>query len=307
MRRLAPAAIALATLALTAIPAHAGFAPPDPIATLPGITTYSSATDSQGNTFVVWEYYATGPTGNAVQGRWVSATGSVGPVLDISVPGNQSYQPQVAIAPNGKAFVAWRESVPTSSNSSAKSRWINPDNSMGPIATIATGAPNLDTPFLAATVAPNNIATVAWNNQPNTSTLMARRIDQDNILGPQFDNLDTNLYGLKLGSLPDGSTIIAYRKDSVGDRRLMIAANGAISSPLTISTDNNPADPNVATESAGQFADHLDRIHHCRQPVRRQRTQDRFGRESDRGSNTRVAELDQLDPLRCRRPDGLFG
>ena len=67
----------------------------------------SEAVDSAGDTIAVWEQNSThSPSTKLLAGRWVAADGSLGPLLSLSVAGQEVNEPRVAVGPSGSAFVA---------------------------------------------------------------------------------------------------------------------------------------------------------------------------------------------------------
>ncbi len=117
--------------------AEAGFAPEnDLVGTGPFPEASAIATDPQGDSLIAWSVDPEGA--EPVLARWLSASGQLGPTLDL-FPGGRGFEPQMGMAPSGRAFVAWRST--TNTESTIYGRWVEPDGSLGPLLTLATPDP----------------------------------------------------------------------------------------------------------------------------------------------------------------------
>jgi hypothetical protein len=246
-------AIALALLALLCLQvasAEAGFAPEnDTIPTAEFGSVSGIASDSQGDTLVAWTEFI-GPTEVAPRARWVSAAGQLGPPIDPS-SGGTGFEPVVAMAPSGRAFVAWRDSE-GSGPSSAFGRWVERDGSMGPLLTIAVGEPaQMSAVELHVVVDPAGVATAAWRNgEPGKSQdLNMRRIQPDSSMSPAIPEIAKGVVELDIAPLPNGSTVAVWR--DIGISEAVLTGNLEVVPETQISSDNRGAGPDVATDGLG--------------------------------------------------------
>jgi hypothetical protein len=215
--------------------ARAGFAPiaeqlSEPVAE---ISHTAEAVDSAGNTTAVWEQN-TGhsPTTEQVDGRLVEADGSLGPLLSLSTPAEESYQPAVGVGSGGVAFAAWRVGYP----SSVAGRWINLDGSLGPVLTILAGSASEDAVAVHVVVDATGVATVAWYNGATgeSDRIELRRISPD---GTESAQVNTTLSASEGGGslsaavLPGGATFLVSA--SLTD---VVAADGTAAATQNAST-----------------------------------------------------------------------
>ena len=251
MSRLGPL-LAVLLLSLGAVPAaQAGFAPAnDEIVTAPNIFASGIGTDAQGNTLIAWEEE---PAGYRVKARHLAADGTLGPSLDLD-PGVAGREPIVAMAPSGRAFVAWRVDAGAAGgiDLGASGRWVEPNGALGPIVILAVGKEGeLSAGGLRVAVDSAGVATVAWANQTGPGKLMLRRIRPDSTLGP----LVPDVYGgspspdYAMASLPGGSTLFVLRSAYI--ERTVVGPNLELGTPTPISAENIGSEPLLATDSQG--------------------------------------------------------
>jgi hypothetical protein len=246
-------AIALALLLLLTVQvtaAEAAFAPEnDTLPTSEFASVSGIASDSQGNTLVTWTEFI-GPTEVAPRARWVSASGKLGPVIDLS-PGGTGFEPVVAMAPSGRAFVAWRDSD-GSGRSDAIGRWVEPDSSLGPLLTLVLAeAGKMSAVELRVVVDPAGVATAAWRNgEPGSfQEVDMRRIQPDSTMSDLVPQVGKDVVELEIAALPNGSTVAVWR--SVGIEEAVLKSDLEIVPETQISSDNSGAGPGIAVDDLG--------------------------------------------------------
>jgi hypothetical protein len=250
--RVVPAiAAAFLLLLLQAVPAQAGFAAGnDPILAGVAFPELSSiATDSQGDSLVAWSEGTT-PEGPplAPRARWISAEGQLGPVIDLAL-GGTGEGPTVAMAPSGRAFVAWR-TVSSGEPNGAVGRWVERDGTLGQLISFAPPAEGeLDVAELRVVVDPAGVATVVMRNQaPGYSNEVAmRRVQPDGTAGPLVPKVGAGIE-IAAAALPDGSTLLATR--SAGIQTSVLSPDLQISSAQA-SSGNAAFGPGLAVDSLG--------------------------------------------------------
>jgi hypothetical protein len=241
--------LSLLALLLAAAPAAAGFAPVnEPIVEAEQLSATGFDSDAQGNSLVAWSQQKVLGAPDEVRARRVTATGEVGPVIEIA-PGLIGYRPAVAMTPGGRAFVAWRELI-ESEPDSIKGRWVEPDGPMGPVLTLAKGEAGVEDALNPmAVVAPSGIVTVAWENE-DKNTLELRRVNPDSTLGPLVEDVGNGgVTGPVIAALPDGSTVAVWRNGGT-EKNVVTAANG-LGTVEQISETSIAADNQIAVDPAG--------------------------------------------------------
>lgn len=230
---IAACAAVAGAIALLPSSAQAGFsgsqALSDPVQQ---IGTTADAVDSAGNTWAVWdEVNGSGPTlTDDVKARRIAADGTLGTTLPISTPGEISFQPSIAMGPDGRVFVAW---ATIGQPNGVEGRWINTDGSLGPIDTLLTPSATEDATAVTAVVGDEGVASVIWFNQSQKGgKLEARQVGPDDSLGPQLTG-PAGQSEFAAAALPGGSTFIV-----VGAMTTVLSANGTFSTPVNASTSN---------------------------------------------------------------------
>ncbi len=205
-----PACSAVVAFAAACPPsAQAGFAPAATQLSNPtaGIVSTTEAVNTSGNTTAVWEQSPTN-VGNVddVNARRIAADGSLGPQIQLSATGANSFQPVVSVSPSGAAFVAWRVG---GSPNLVEGRWLNPNGSTGLILTIETDSGTESAAGIRAVVSANGIATVAWYNQLMSDRVELVRISPDGTESAQV-NTPLGAAGGSFGAaaLPGGATFL---------------------------------------------------------------------------------------------------
>lgn len=241
--------LSLLTLLLAAAPAGAGFAPTnEPIVEAEQLSATGLGSDAQGNSLIAWSQQKTLGSPFEVKARRVTATGEVGPVIEIA-PGLIAYRPVVAMTPGGRAFVAWRELIEPGPDS-IKGRWVEPDGTLGPVLILAKGEATVEDALNPMAVsAPSGIVTVAWENE-DKNTLELRRVNPDSTLGPLVEDVGNGgVTGPVIAVLPDGSTVVVWRSGGT-EKNVVTAANG-LGTVEQISETSITADNQIAVDSAG--------------------------------------------------------
>lgn len=239
----------LLTLLLAAAPAGAGFAPTnDPIVVAEQLSATGFDSDDQGNSFVAWSQQKTLGSPFEVKARRVTATGEVGPIIEVT-PGLIGYRPAVAMIAGGRAFVAWRELLEPGPDS-IKGRWVEQDGTLGPVLTLAKAEAGVEDALNPmAVVAPSGIVTVAWENE-DKDTLELRRVNPDGTLGPLVEDVgDGVVTNPVIAARPDGSTIAVWR--SGGTEKNVVTPANVVGTPEQISETSIAGDNQIAVDPAG--------------------------------------------------------
>ncbi len=205
------------------------------------------ATASNGNTLLAWDQL-NAELQYELHARWLSAAGQRGPTIELS-PGGFGFQPVAAMAPSGRAFVAWR--VLGSSGDAVDGRWVNPDGSLGPLLSLETPeAGKFDAVEVAVAVDSAGVATVAWRNQDSMSAaLELRRISPESTTSATVPNAGTDVVELQLAALPDGTTLAVWR--GAGIEENTVSPSLAVGTQQTISANNLADGPELAVDSQG--------------------------------------------------------
>jgi hypothetical protein len=203
------------------------------------------AVDATGGRAFIWA------NDSQLQGRRVSASGSVGPLRVLSAPGTQPVTWGVVMAPSGAALAVWTQLRDTSKQIMA--RYLYANGSLGPVITL--GAVILAWPVLA--IDRTGTATVAWT-EPD-GRLVARRVRPGKVsalrvIMPAAANTE---YGA--GSIADdssGDTVFAItRFDQVGTYLLVRVwrAGGTLGPARQVARNEETlvSDVAVATDAVG--------------------------------------------------------
>jgi hypothetical protein len=249
MRRLASISAAL-FLTLCA-GAQAGFAPEnDVIANGIQVDPAGIATDATGDTFVTWNEQPA-PKTLVARGRWVSASGDLGPVVELGAPGTEALAPKTGAAPPGRAFVAWR-ALHEPQGSDLVGRWVNRDGSAGPLLTISELVPGVAEPVeVNVAVDPAGVATVVWRNEKSGfGAIELRRVRPDGSMTETVPKAGTGVTGLSIGALPNGGTIAAWR-DGEGTTVNVIGPDLSVGVQHSVSIRDSTANPELAVAADG--------------------------------------------------------
>jgi hypothetical protein len=158
-----------------ATPALAQFGPQFPIAGagVP-VDNQDIATNANGTAVAVW--IRSDGSNIRVQARTRSATGVLGPVLDISDAGQQAVTPQVAVDGTGNAVLAWTRS--DGFNTRVQIRTLSAAGILGPVQTLTNAGSDAFTPQVAITAGGD--AVITWLR----GTVEAVTLSATGVLGP---------------------------------------------------------------------------------------------------------------------------
>jgi hypothetical protein len=233
--------------------AQAGFAPAnDLIATGPFPEASGIATDPRGNSLVVWAEPTTtlGPP-YVPRARWLSATGQLGPVIDLAL-GGTGFEPKVAMAPSGRAFVAWRVAGENGPPVGAAGRWVEPDGTVDPLRTFAPPAEGeLDVAELDVVVDPAGVATVGMRNQAQfmKEELAMQRVQPDSSVGPLVREVGIGIVEMQMAALPNGSTIGVWR--DIGIEEAVLTKDLEVVPTAKLASTSSVFGPGIAVDSLG--------------------------------------------------------
>ena len=207
------------------------------------------ATDPQGNSLVSWDQPTTalGPP-YVPRARWLSAGGQLGPVIDLAL-GGTGFEPKVAMAPSGRAFVAWRIAGEGGPPVGAAGRWVEPDGSLGQLLTLVP--PEFNVAELDVVVDPAGVATVGMRNQASGfgQELAMRRIQPDSSLGPLVPEVGTGVLDMEMAALPNGSTVGVWR--DIGIEEAVLTSDLEVVPTSKISSSSSDFGPGIAVDSLG--------------------------------------------------------
>ncbi len=247
-RVLAGGCAAVVVAAIAASPASATFGAPLDLGAPAPIESFANteadvAVDNDGDALFVWN--GTDGSGRTViQARTLSAAGVLGPVRDISPPGESGEQASVAVDNDGDAVIAWSG---FDAGSVFEVRTLSAAGVLGPVQ--ALGSPALNTQVETPGVAVDrdgDALIVFKGGDGTTSRIQARALSADGVLGPTL-NLSPPGQAAEEGRVaidPTGDAVFAWvRSDGTNGRIQTMArsADGALSSVQTVSP-------------AGQFA-----------------------------------------------------
>ena len=185
------------------------------------------ASDVDGDSVAVWERFD--GTNWQVQARMISRTGALGPVLNLSVPGKDRYDAEVAIDGQGDAVAVWASTLdredPRASGQTIQARSISRTGALGSIVRLpAAGREDLaEGPEIASDADGDAVAvwTVERLSTPDQDfAVQVRRIARTGALGPVTD-LDTSvaespLEQAQIASDADGDVIAVWHQQHFG-------------------------------------------------------------------------------------------
>ncbi len=111
--------------------------------------------DADGDAVIVWSRFNS--VNFVIQARSRSAAGTLGPVQEITLTGQNAGQPQVGVAANGNALIVWGRFDGTTTRIQARSR--SAAGVLGPVQDLAAAA-NAGNPRVA--MAPNGRSVIMW-------------------------------------------------------------------------------------------------------------------------------------------------
>jgi len=242
-RVLAGGCAAAIVAAIAASPAYAtfgaplGLGAPEPIESFAN-TDADVAVDNDGDALFVWN--GTDGSGDTIiQARRLSAAGVLGPVRNISPPGERGgEQASVAVDNDGDAVIAWSgfDAGPL-----FEVRTLSAGGVLGPVQTLGFPANNtlIETPAVA--VDRDGDAVIVFKGDGGTtSRIQARTLSAGGVLGPTL-NLSPPGQGGTEGRVamdPSGDAVFAWvRSDGTNGRiqTAALSAAGALSPVQTVS------------------------------------------------------------------------
>jgi hypothetical protein len=204
------------------------------------------AVDAAGNFTVVWSQ-------NAVRARRFFATGKLGPLVNLP-DGGRGQLPSLAVAPSGRATVAWAELDGASSTSRLRATTLDARGVVGPVRDVTPDPIWLGVPP-ALTLDGQGRATFVWSGAARMS-IVARRMDADGTLQPTQEVYPGN-GAVRVVSALNGRTTIVWRNvtsDSIRILGRQLDGNGVLG-PLwdlggpTVAPDSPP---DVAVDPVGR-------------------------------------------------------
>ena len=122
------------------------------------------AVDATGDAVFTW--FRSDGTNERVQARGRTAAGVLGPVQNLSRPGQDAILPQVAIEPSGDAVFTWRRSDGTNLRAQARTRTST--GALGAVQNLSPAGQNASLPHVGVT--PTGRSVFAWQRSDGTNT-----------------------------------------------------------------------------------------------------------------------------------------
>ena len=206
------------------------------------------AVDGYGNAIFAW-IYSDGSV-DRVQGRTLSNTGVLGPVLELSNGGGDFDGPQVASDASGDVVFAW--ACADAGMRRAEARILAPDGTLGPLLYVSeVSYGNAFRPQLGIDDAGD--AVLAW--QVVGQTIRSRVISKTGQLGPVSRLAGQHTLGFELAVNRDGHAVLVWerqRSDGYRIKARTFSTDGAKGPVLNISSVSELAyDPFVAIDAGG--------------------------------------------------------
>jgi hypothetical protein len=211
------------------------------------------AVDDDGDGIVAWQQHDT-RTNWRIAARRVGRRGGLGPILMLSPEGAIGNLPRVAVAPGGRAVVAWTEYRDGTSRTVA--RRVSARGAVGPPLDLGKGS--VEPP--AITMDRRGVATVAWTDM---ARVVARRITSRAVSAPRvIASATPSASGLALvhaAADRDGDVVVGFRSGSGARPRLWMRRwrrSGALGRRLAVSPPRQSAGLHLAlaTDAGGDGA-----------------------------------------------------
>ncbi len=190
----------------------------------------------------------------AVRVRRVSLDGSLGPVLDITDGTTRAIVPEIDLAPNGRAIVAWIESAKFSDPQSVRARWIEPDDTMTEPITVRAGSAASEPGEMDLATTADNGAILAWHNfnsKPLFRIVEAQYVTAGGAVSELI--LPTSGAGsthVQVAANSSGGSLLTWRDSSVEAQALSpTGALGILQTPAP----GLVSDPELATDGNDHF------------------------------------------------------
>jgi hypothetical protein len=178
------------------------------------------------------------------------------PPQTLSDAGQNAFQPQVAVDPDGRATVVWSRS--DGSNARIQSVRLGPDGSPGQIQTLSAAGQSAIEPQVA--VDPDGSATVVWSRSDGSkSRIQSVHVDADGAPGEVFtlSSSTQDAFEPQVAVDPEGFATVVWRFFDGTNWRIQttrLLPTGGLGFPvLTLSTDSlDASEPQVAVDSQGR-------------------------------------------------------
>lgn len=214
------------------------------------------AVADDGTTIVVWSARDGGEF--RVFARGIAADGTLAPIQQLSLSGQDALAPQVALAPDGTATVVWIRS--NGSDFQVQARRISPDGVPEEATRTLSGAgQDAEAPQVA--VAPDGTATVVWQRFNSSHYLVqARRIDPDGTSEAPSQSLSEtkgDAVEPQVAVAEDGAATVVWSRfdgsDSIVQERRVEAGGtlGATIANLSVAGES-AVQPRVAIDGGGE-------------------------------------------------------
>jgi len=229
MRAMSAWAVSMGALVALALPAQvsAAWSPPFDVG---GAKRYNDnrkvALNAAGSAVIAWG--ATDPRGNWLQARRRSASGELGPIVDLASRHADTVSPQVALSPDGTAVFAWvRLNDP---RSQVQVRMLSPTGQLGPLLSISAPGRHAATMSVAAVDRGVAVAWKRWDGRHFRA--QARTVSRAGVLGPTvpLSGRGAHAAELAVAMAADGDTVVAWdwnrgSRRRVQARRLTLAGD----------------------------------------------------------------------------------
>jgi hypothetical protein len=226
--------------------------------------------DASGNAVFVWRRF-TGASPDCcaiIQARARSAAGALGPVQNLSTPGQNSTAPQVAVAPNGNAIIVWSRVDGSGPGCCERIqfRTRSAAGTLGPIQTISSLQANQHSDDPEVAVDPSGNAVFVWERFVPTSPGCCKLIEgrsrsAGGTLSPvqALSTLSVNAGDVRVVVDASGNAVISWlRSDQTSQSCCVRAQTRARSAAGTLSpvqTLSNPgqdaADAELGVDASG--------------------------------------------------------
>jgi hypothetical protein len=211
------------------------------------------ALDAAGNATAVW--YRNNGANTIAQARRIAADGTLGATQDLSAPGQDAFDADVAVDPAGNATAVWGRFNGT--NSVLQGRRIAPGGSLGPTEDLSASGQSISFEHGVA-VDPAGNATPIWSRFDGSNDIVqVRRFGANGALGPIQDisGPGQDAGSPQIAFDPDGTAIAVWiRFDGANNiaQARRIAPDGALSATVDLSAPGrNAFDPRIAIDLSG--------------------------------------------------------
>jgi hypothetical protein len=213
------------------------------------------AVDPDGNAIFTWTRFD--GANWRVQARRLSSANALGPVVDLSLAGQDAFDPQVGIDVDGDAVITWYRSDGT--NFRAQARTLSSIGALGSVLDLSAAGRNANSPQVA--VAPDGAALFTWRRFDGTNWRVQRvRMTSAGVLGAVLDvsaaGQDAAQPQVAINS--SGNGILIWRRFDGTKQRIearTVGASGGLGATAQISTAGvNSVTPQVAIAPSGATA-----------------------------------------------------